>query len=157
VSSAIAETPPVARRASARGLIVWSVVCFVLYTLFTTASRSRCFGYTGADGTVARSDSTDGLTPMCVSQQLGPSGIVQAAVIAIVVVAIARSRRRPDEAASRRTLQRAALAVVVLCLGSMALAQTWFFVALPLEPTSVNYSRPLPIPVGWVEQSVRVG
>jgi hypothetical protein len=135
---------------SARALIWWAVVAGLMYTLFTRASSSVCAGGVSGDGGYVDADGRPTLTPpSCLNLELGPSWVVQLAVIVIVVWAVRRARRRPL-AAAPATLQRARLAVVFTCLGSFAAAQTWFAL-LPVREWKGSGSFPLPFPFGWVE------
>lgn len=146
----ITAPPPLVSR---RPLVVWAVICGVLYSAFTRASAGRCFGGVSGDGGFIDRDGRPTETPpSCVALDLGPSWVVQLAVVVIVVWAIRRAARRESADAARQTLQRATLGVALVCLGAFAVAQTWFAL-VPIEHWDGTRSLLLPFPFGWVETS----
>lgn len=119
---------------SIRLLVVWAIVAVALYSLFAHSSRGGCFG--GIDGRGGWIDTNGEPTanePQCYMLQLGPSPLVLIALAGTVVWALTRVlRRAQSEPDALRILSRAGLVLVAIALGSLAIAQIWFFL-LPVE------------------------
>lgn len=117
------------------------------------ASRGGCFGginagsgdFIGFDGQPTETE------PLCYSLQLGPSPFVLLALGIIVVSALTRVLRTArSEADARRTLARAALAIVLVTIGSMVVAVTWFML-LPVDDWQGTGSLIFPFPFANVD------
>ncbi|GAA2224670.1 cell division protein FtsK [Herbiconiux moechotypicola] len=132
-----------------RRLVIVTVLVGALYGMLAVASAGRCVG--GAAEQPA--DENSG----CIDLVLKPSPLVFVALAAIVVLALTRVLKSAQtEAQAIRTLDRASTAVIVVAVGSFAIALGWFAL-IPIGDWTPGapYAFLYPFPFGVVELSFR--
>jgi hypothetical protein len=110
-----------------RRVLIVALVAGLMFPLFTHGSKGRCPGGVSSDGGFV--DATGQPTteaPRCVTLELGPNPLVFVGIALIVLLALGRIMRAADEPAALRTLDRAAILVVVLVLVAAVISQVWF-------------------------------
>lgn len=137
-----------------RRLVVTTVLSGLGYSLLTTASRGWCPGGIASDGSfVDRFGNTTEFAPACINLTLGPSPVVFLVLALVVLWAVTRVCRNPqDEAAALRDLTRAAGGVVVLTVLAVVLT-TAAFSSISLESWDGSTVPQLP---GWLAVDVTI-
>ncbi len=132
-----------------RRLVVLAAISAATYTAFSHASAGRCVGG-GPDAS--------GTGEGCISVALSPSPLVFLGMAAILLVALARvARPRANARASQRTIDRAAAAIALLAVVSLAVCYLWF----ATDPTAgwapgEPFSTLLPFPFGSIDIATTV-
>jgi hypothetical protein len=122
------------------------------YSMFMTSSKGYCPGGVTADGSFidAAGNATD-TAPTCVNLTLQPSPLILAAIAAIAFAAITMVlRRAADIPSALRYLDRAAAAIVILAVISVAISQIWFAM-IPITDWDGTGTFFYPFPFGSVE------
>ncbi len=136
-----------------RHLVIAAAAAAALYSLLTVASRGGCFGGidSGSGGFIGFDGHPTETEPLCYSLELGPSPFVLLALAVIVVSALTRVLRTArSEADARRILARATLAIVLVAIGSMAIAVAWLML-LPVEDWQGTGTLFFPFPLANIE------
>ncbi|WP_368499206.1 hypothetical protein [Herbiconiux sp. A18JL235] len=127
-----------------RRLVVVTAISAAAYAVFSQASMGRCPGG-GSDAT--------GLGEGCISVTLSPSPLVFLAMASILLVALARiARRASDASVAERLGDRAAAAIGLLAVVSLAVCYLWW----ATDPTAgwspgEPFSTLLPFPFASVD------
>jgi hypothetical protein len=135
-----------------RRLLLVGVGSAVVYSTFMLASKGGCFGGVTATGEFTDADGipTD-VAPVCVEMTLGPNPVMVLMLAAVIVAAISRVLSHADgEAAAIRILDRAALAVMIITVASLIIAQVWFHL-MPLDGIDGTGTYIWPFPFGSVD------
>ncbi|MDX2375982.1 hypothetical protein M4I32_04125 [Microbacterium sp. LRZ72] len=135
-----------------RRLIYAATGSAIFYSVFMGAGKGGCAGGTTATGGFLdeNGDATE-TVPTCVQLTLGPNPLMLVALAAVVIWALSRVLSRADnEDAAIRTLDRAALAVMIATAVSVVLAQVWFSL-IPLEGINGSGTYFWPFPFGSVD------
>ncbi len=138
-----------------RRLIIVAALASAGYGLFNAAYKSYCPGGITPAGTFldALGNATD-VAPTCISLALRPSGLVYAAIIAIVIGALTLVlRRATDEASAIRYVERAATATVIVAVASIVISQVWFSL-IPLTDWNGTGTFFYPFPFGSVDLEI---
>ncbi|MDQ0727233.1 hypothetical protein [Microbacterium sp. W4I20] len=98
-----------------RRVLLLSAFAALVYSGMLTGNRGAC-----VDGADTGGDS------YCVTLTLGPSPLVYVAIALIVLLALGRVMKATDERAALRTLDRAALIVIVLVVAASVISWVWF-------------------------------
>lgn len=138
-----------------RRVLVVSVLAALVFPAFMGGSRGRCFGgIDGEGGFVDSSGQAVDEAPRCVQLALGPNPLLFVGIALIVLLAIGRVIRAADEPAALRTLDRAAILVVVLVLAAAVISQVWFRM-VPMEAfNSESWSLFSPFPFGIIDVEI---
>ncbi|NNC12375.1 hypothetical protein HII28_10860 [Planctomonas sp. JC2975] len=119
----------------ARRLLIVCLFSALGYSALTTASRG---GVTDSEGSASPAT--------VVNLSLHPNPFFYAVIAAAFFFAVHRVlTRAADEEAASRMFRRASLVVVLMAIGAIVIADTWFF-ALPLEgwPNPGTWISPFP-------------
>ncbi|MEV8176290.1 hypothetical protein [Microbacterium sp. NPDC079176] len=138
--------------ARVRRLVVVALVAALGYSTFMTSGKGYCPGGVAADGGFidAAGKATE-TAPTCVYLTLQPSPLILFAFAAIVLAAItAVLRRAQDIPSAIRYLDRAAAAVAILAVVSVAISQIWFAM-IPITEWDGTGTFFYPFPFGSVE------
>ncbi|MET0736150.1 MAG: hypothetical protein ABWY55_10990 [Microbacterium sp.] len=135
-----------------RRLVITALVSGAVYSMFTAAGKSGCAGgIDGEGGFVDANGQPTELVPSCVSLVLRPSPLLLLALAVLVVWAITRVLRSVDgEASAIRTLDRTALAIMIVAGASIVVAQAWFAL-VPLDGIGGTGTYVHPFPFATVE------
>ncbi|WP_309069369.1 hypothetical protein [Microbacterium sp.] len=108
---------------------------WVLYSLFTVSSRGRCYA---PEGELSATGET------CETWTLGPSPFVGLAIAGLVIWTVGWiARGTQNDAQADRLLESARGRVVVMALGSLLIAQIWFW-AMPAPGATDTVFFPFP-------------
>lgn len=152
ISLKASSLPGVEIVARVRRLLVVGLVAAVGYSVFMTGSKGYCPGGVNTDGSFidAAGNATD-TAPMCVNLTLQPSGLVFIAVAAVAFGAITMVlRRAADVPSAIRYLDRAAAAIAILTVASVAISQIWFAM-IPITDWDGTGTFFYPFPFGSVK------
>ncbi|WP_136706144.1 hypothetical protein [Agromyces sp. H66] len=133
-SAALSTLPGAAVLLRTRRLLIGALIAAFAYTALGVGSRSYCpGGFTGNGGFLDASGQPTDVAPQCLTLTLQPGGIVYAAITIIVLAAITRVlRSAASEAAAMRTLDRAAVAIIIVVVAWTLVTQVSFF-TIPLD------------------------
>ena len=152
VSLEASSLPGVDVVARIRRLLVVGLVAAVGYSLFMTSSKGYCPGGVTADGSFvdAAGNATD-TAPVCINLTLEPSWLVFLAIAAVAFGALTMVlRRAADVPSAIRYLDRAAVAIVIIAVASVAISQIWFAM-IPITEWDGTGTFFYPFPFGSVE------
>lgn len=135
-----------------RRVLIVALIAALGYASFMVSSRSYCpGGFDGNGGYIDADGRPVDYAPQCVDLALKPSPLVFVAIASIVLLAIGRVMKASDEATAQRTLDRAALAVVLLAVLAVVVSWAWFRM-VPLEEfTAGTASIVSPFPFGLID------
>lgn len=135
-----------------RRLLVVGLVAAVGYSMFMTGSKGYCPGGVNADGSfIDAAGNTTDTAPMCVTLTLQPSWLVFFAIAAVAFGALTMVlRRAADVSSAIQYLDRAAAAIAILTVASVAISQIWFAM-IPITDWDGTGTFFYPFPFGSVE------
>lgn len=138
-----------------RRLVIVSVIAAFVYPVFMTASRGYCAGgFDGQGGFIDASGRAVDDAPRCIQLALGPSPLLYVGIALLVVLAIGRAMKAPDELTARRSLNRSAFAVVGIVVFAIVVSQVWFRLVSIEEFTSGSWSIFSPFPFGAIDVEI---
>lgn len=138
-----------------RRILIVAVIAALVYPTLMVGSSGYCPG--GVDGNGGFIDASgrpiDEALP-CVQLTLGPNPLVFVGIALIVLLALGRVMRAPDETAALRTLDRAAIGVAVLVVAAVVISVVWFRM-IPIERfSSGSWSVFSPFPFGSIDVEI---
>ena len=151
-TTAVTGLPGAAVIAQIRRLVIIGLFAALVYPTLMVASRGYCPG--GIDGSGGFIDasgrSVDG-APLCIQLTLGPSPLVYFGIAMMVLLALGRVMKASDEAAARKTLQRASIGAAALVGLAIVVSHVWFFL-IPMEGfSSDSWTVFSPFPFGNID------
>ena len=154
----LAQTSPhatalagVAVIARIRRVLIVAVLAALAYTAVMGGSAGYCpGGFDGNGGFIDSSGQATDQAPMCVTLELRPSILVYIGIGLIVLLAIGRVMKAPDELVALRILDRAAIAIGVLAVVAAVVSVVWLRM-IPIEDfTGGSWSVFSPFPFGVI-------
>lgn len=140
-----------------RRLLVVALVSAFVYAAVLTSSKGYCAGgFDGTGGFVDAAGRPVDTAPSCLQLTLGPSPVVFAAFVVIVLVALSRViSRAVDVEHALRILDRSAAAIAIIAVVSGIVSAAWFW-AIPVETWGgpSGYSVVAPFPFGVIDVEV---
>ena len=137
---ALTQTPPettaiagVAVIARIRRVLIVSVIAALAYTSVMAGTAGYCPGGSdGSGGFIDASGQAGDQALMCVKLELRPSILIYIGIGLIVLLAIGRVMKAPDELVALRILDRAAIAVGTLAVVAAVVSVVWLRM-IPIE------------------------
>lgn len=138
--------------AGIRRTLIWTIVAGLVYATFMTGSKGICPGGIDANGGFIDADGRSvEQAPLCVSLTLRPSVFVYVGIALIVLIALGRVAKAPDERAALKTLERAIQGAGLLVAVALVVSHVWFQLT-PLEHfSSGSWTYFSPFPFGVID------
>lgn len=158
----LTQTPPettalagVAVIARIRRVLIVSVIAALAYTSVMAGTAGYCpGGVDGSGGFIDASGQAVDQALMCVKLELRPSILIYIGIGLIVLLAIGRVMKAPDELVALRILDRAAIAVGALAVVAAVVSGVWFRM-IPIEEfTGGSWSVFSPFPFGVINVEI---
>lgn len=156
------QTPPettalagVAVIARIRRVLIVSVFAALAYTSVMAGTAGYCpGGVDGSGGFIDASGQAVDQALMCVKLELRPSILIYIGIGLIVLLAIGRVMKAPDELVALRILDRAAIAVGALAVVAAVVSGVWLRM-IPIEEfTGGSWSVFSPFPFGVINVEI---
>lgn len=150
--TAVSGLPFAAVIAGIRRTLIWTIVAGLVYATFMTGSKGICPGGIDANGGFIDADGRSvEQAPLCVTLTLRPSVFVYVGIALIVLIAIGRVAKAPDERAALKTLERAIQGAGLLVAVALVVSHVWFQLT-PLEHfSSGSWTYFSPFPFGVID------
>ena len=151
-SSDVTSLPGAAVVARIRRVLLVSLIAALVYPAFIGASAGYCAGgVDGEGGFVDAAGRPVDTAPACVELTLKPSPLVYVGIVLIVLFAISRVLKAPDEAGALRILDRSLTGVCVLVAVAIVVSQVWFHL-IPIADFMAGTASVLsPFPFGFID------
>ena len=151
-ASGVASFPGAAVVGRIRGVLIASLIAALVYPAFMGASAGYCAGgVDGEGGFVDAAGRPVNTAPACVELTLKPSPLVYVCIALIVLFAISRVLKAPNEAVAMRILDRSVTGVCVLVGVAIVVSQVWFHLIPIADFMAGTASVVSPFPFGLID------
>lgn len=138
-----------------RRVLIVAVLAALAYSAVMSGSAGYCpGGFDGNGGFIDSSGQPVDQAPMCVQLELRPSILIYIGIGLIVLLAIGRVMKAPDELVALRILDRAAITVGVLVVVAAVVSVVWFRMIPIHDFTGGSWSVFSPFPFGVINVEI---